>query len=89
MKKTISINGDSYTFKKYEPFYNFKRDIYDLYDRPSAYKIDAFNEWDKKLVEIYGMTGNTCTFSIYGMVKDEEGNLHNVRITRDHNWILD
>ena len=89
MKKTTTINGDVYTYGRFEPVYNYKTDIYDLYDRPSYEKIQAFEEWNKKLVEIYGMTGNTCQFSIYGYVKDEEWRLHNVKITRDYNWILD
>lgn len=89
MKKTVTINGDVYTYGRFEPCYNFKRDIYDLYDRPSGYKIDAFNEWSKKLVEIYGLTGSKFAFSIHGYVKDEEGQLHNVKITRNYNWILD
>ena len=89
MKKTVTINGDVFTFWRFTPVFNYKNDIYDLYDRPSCYKVAAFNEWNEKLVEIYGMTWNSCTFSIYGYVKDEDGNLHNVKITRDYNWILD
>ena len=89
MKKTVQINGDYFTFGKFTPVYNGKNSIYDLYNRPSCYKVAAFNEWNEKLVEIYGMTWNSCTFSIYGYVKDEDGNLHNVKITRDYNWILD
>ena len=89
MKKTISINGDVFTFWRFTPVFNYKNDIYDLYDRPSYEKIQAFDEWNKKLVEIYGMTGSKFAFSIYGYVKDEEGQLHNVKITRDYNWILD
>ena len=56
MKKTTTINGDVYTFGRFEPVYNYKRDIYDLYDRPSQYKIEAFDEWYHKLDEITGMT---------------------------------
>lgn len=87
--KNITINGDTYTYGRFTPVYNGKNDIFDLYDRPSTYKVVAFNEWNEKLVEIYGMTWNSCCFSIYGYVKDENGNLHNVKITRDYNWILD
>jgi membrane-bound lytic murein transglycosylase len=89
MKKTITINGDVYTYGRFEPVYNYKRDIYNLYDRPSYEKIQAFEEWNKKLVEIYGLVGSKFAFSIYGYVRDEEGHLHNVKITRDYNWILD
>ena len=89
MKKTVTINGDVFTFWRFTPVFNYKNDIYDLYDRPSYEKKQAFDEWNKKLVEIYGMTGSKFAFSIYGYVKDEEGQLHNVKITRDYNWILD
>lgn len=88
-RKTITINGDVYTYGRFEPVYNYKRDIYDLYDRPSQYKIEAFDEWYHKLDEITGMTWWKFAFSIYGYVRDEEGHLHNVKITRDYNWILD
>jgi hypothetical protein len=53
-KKTITINGDVYTYGRFEPISNRKTDIYDLYDRPSYEKIQAFEEWDKKIV-IQGM----------------------------------
>jgi len=86
-KKTITINGDVYTYGRFEPISNRKTDIYDLYDRPSYEKIQAFEEWDKKIV-IQGMVWSKFVFSIYGEVKDEEGNWHNVKITRDYNWIL-
>ena len=87
-KKTITINGDVYTYGRFEPISNRKTDIYDLYDRPSYEKIQAFEEWNKKIA-IYGMVWSKFVFSIYGEVKDEEGNWHNVKITRDYNWILD
>lgn len=50
MKKTITINGDVYTFGRFTPVWNFKTDIYDLYDRPSYEKVEAFREWDKKII---------------------------------------
>ena len=87
MKKTITINGDVYTYGRFEPISNRKTDIYDLYDRPSYEKIQAFNEWDKKIV-IQGMVWSKFVFSIYGEVKDEDGKRHEVKITRDYNRIL-
>lgn len=89
MRKTTVINGDYFTFKKFTPVFNGNNDIYDIYNKPSCYKIQAFNEWNEKLVEIYGMSGNSCTFSIHGYIKDENWKLHNVRITHDNNYILD
>ena len=71
MRKTTVINGDYFTFKKFTPVFNGNNDIYDIYSKPSCYKIQAFNEWNEKLVEIYGMSGNSCTFSIHGYIKDE------------------
>lgn len=87
MKKTVTINGDVYTFGRFEPVYNGKTNIFHLYDRPSQEKIQAFEEWDKKIT-IQGMIGWTYNFSIFGEVKDEEGKRHEVKITRDYNWIL-
>ena len=55
MKKTITINGDVYTYGRFEPIANYCTSIYDLYERPSYEKIQAFEEWDKKIV-IQGMT---------------------------------
>lgn len=72
MKKTITINGDVYTYGRFEPVYNYKRTIWDLYDRPSDEKVDAYNEWYGKLEEIHGLTGSKFNFSIYGCVKDED-----------------
>lgn len=88
MQKTITINGDVYTYGRFEPVYNGKTSIFDLYDRPSQEKIEAFEEWDKKIT-IQGMIGWSWSFSIFGEVKDEEGKRHEVKITRDYNWILD
>ena len=88
MKKTITINGDVYTYWRFTPVRNYKTDIYDLYDRPSYEKIQAFEEWNKKII-IRGMVWSKFVFSIYGMVIDEDGNYHQVKITRDYNWILD
>lgn len=88
MKKTITINGDVYTYGRFDPVFNYKTDIYDLYDRPSYEKIQAFNEWDKKIT-IHGMVWSKFSFSIHGYVTDENWDVHNVKITKDYNWILD
>lgn len=88
MKKTTTINGDVYTYGRFEPVYNGKTSIYSLYDRPSYEKIQAFEEWDRKIA-IQGLTWNTFNFSIYGVVQDENWDFHQVKITRDYNWILD
>lgn len=56
MKKTITINGDVYTYGRFEPVYNGKTNIFHLYERPSQEKIQAFEEWDKKIT-IQGMIG--------------------------------
>ena len=88
MKKTTTINGDVYTYGRFDGCYNGITSIYSLYDRPSYEKIQAFEEWNKKIV-ITGMTWSKFVFSIYGYVTDEDWHVHNVKITRDYNWILD
>ena len=55
MKKTTTINGDVYTYGRFDGCYNGITSIYSLYDRPSYEKIQAFEEWNKKIV-ITGMT---------------------------------
>lgn len=87
--RTIKINKDYYEIKKnldYE--YNWK-DLYDLYGRPSDYKKEIYKEREQKLYKIDGLTGNRFYFTIYGQVKDKKNNLHLVRITANHNYILD
>ena len=86
--KTVKINGTTYTVKKAEPYFNGKTSIFDLYDRPSTTKVVIFREWQEKLNSIYGLVGNSCTFSIYWDVIDENGVKHDVRITHANNYIL-
>ena len=89
MKKTVTINWVTYTQKKMDPFYNGKSDIYDLYKTPSYEKVCIFRKWQDKLNCIYWLSGNTNFFSISWDVIDENGKLHNVKITRSNNYILD
>lgn len=86
--KNVKINGVNYTYKAFEPLYNWKCDIFDLYDRPSTAKVAIFRDWQEKLHSIYWLCGNSCTFSIYWAVKDENWLLHDVKITHCNNYIL-
>lgn len=85
--KTTTINGTFYKFKKFEPLHNGVTSIYELYNRPSQAKVKAFNYWKERLDLIYWMYGNSCNFSIYGMVKDEKGIEHDVYITKWNSYI--
>lgn len=88
MKKTITINGANFEPKKYEICKNGICDIYDLYEKPSQAKIDAFDERDERLDGIYWMRGGSHFFSIFGYITDEDGERYEVYITRDHNYYL-
>ena len=87
MKKT-TIKGDVFTFKKFDIVRNWKTDISDLYEKPSQEKKDAFKKREAKLSKIYGLIGGIQNFSIYGEIIDEEGNRHDVKITKGNNFIL-
>jgi len=90
MKNTILINGDCYTpTTKIEWYSNRKTDIFDLYERPSQTKVAIFKEWQEKLHSIEWLTGNSCRFSIYWTLKDEDWHLHHVKITPSYNYLLD
>lgn len=87
--KQVQIRGDLFKFKKFDVVKNWKTDISDLYEKPSQEKKDAFNEREAKLSKIYGLIGGKQNFSIYGEIIDEEGNRHNVKITKGNNFIID
>lgn len=87
MKKT-TINGDVFTFKKFDIVKNWKKELSDLYKKPSKDKKEAFEERKGKLSKIYGLIGGIQNFSIYGEIVDEEGKRHDVKITKWNNFIL-
>ena len=86
--KKLTIRGDAFTFKKFEPVFNWKTDIYDLYEKPSQAKKEAFDEREEKLAKIYGLVGGIQNYSIFGEIIDEEGKRHDVKITKSNNFIL-
>ena len=88
MKKTVAIKWIQFTKKNLDPVYNWKNSIFDLYDHPSHEKIDIFNYWDWVLDEVYWLTGSKFSFSIYWLIKDEDGITHDVKITKSYNYIL-
>jgi hypothetical protein len=51
--KTTTINSIEFEFKKFDPVYNWKTSIYNLYEKPSQEKIKIFNDWKSKLTRIY------------------------------------
>lgn len=86
--KTTTINGTVYTFKKFDQVRNWKSDIFELYEKPSQDKIEAFNEREKKLTCIYWLIGGKQNYSIFGDVIDENGDRHPVKITKSNRFIL-
>ena len=87
--KQLTINGDLFTFKKLENVINWKNDIFDLYEKPSEAKREAFKKWQEKLDSIHGLIGGSHNFSIFGKITDEEGKRHTVKITKCNNFIID
>ena len=86
--KQLQIRGDVFKFKKFDIVRNWKTDIFDLYEKPSQKKRNAFNKREKKLARVYGLIGGSHNFSIFGEIIDEEGNRHDVKITKSNNFIL-
>lgn len=86
--KQLQIRGDLFTFKKINIVKNWKTDIFDLYEKPSQKKVEAFKEWEAKLSKVYGLIGGSHNFSIFGEIIDEEGERHDVKITKSNNFIL-
>ena len=94
--KTIEINNKTFELMKgivAKTDYRGRSfmDIYDIYARPSIYKIRAFEERETFLyklgrVESLILSGNTCTFSIRSIVKANNKEYH-FYITRDHNRV--
>ena len=85
---TTTINGTTYTFKKFEPIHNGKTTIFDLYKTPGETNRKAFEKWEKKLNRVYWLCGGSHSFSIYGNVIDNEGKPHAVKITKANAYIL-
>ncbi len=85
--KNVKINWNTFYFKKFEPVMNWVTHLSDLYNNASVYKWQAFNYRNEKMY-IYWMVGNSCKFTIYWQVKDENWIEHDVKITADNNWIL-
>jgi hypothetical protein len=88
MKHTTTINGTTYTFKKFEPVFNWKDSIFDLYEKPSKEKRDAFKKWEAKLDRIYWLVGGKQNYSIFWEITDESGERHAVKITKSNAFIL-
>ena len=90
MKNTIVINWINFTkTNSIQPVYNYKSNIFDLYDRPSYTKINIFNEWSEKLDCITWLTWNKFNFSIYWYIIDKENwQKHNVKITPSYNYVI-
>lgn len=87
-EKNLTINGINYEIKKFViPMW--LKSFYNLYDRPSQTKVEIYEEWYKVLNSVYGCTGSKFAFTIYWNVKDEAtGQLYDVRISKDHNYIM-
>ena len=65
--------------------------IYECYNKPSVYKVEIWEDWYKWAISTVGVrsfyiSGYNCMqFSISGRYEDENGNVYNLHITRDHN----
>ena len=96
--KTMSINNEIFEIteprkinKAWGGCIASEYQIYRFYDRPSQYKVFIWLDWLKwarntegiKVFEISGANG--FKFTIKGLYEDEQGNLYNLLITREHN----
>lgn len=85
--KTITIKGIDFEKRFYNVRHNWKT-LYDLYKNPFKEKIDVYNYWKDKLDVIYWTIWNLHTFSIFGRITDEEWQIHDVKITKSKNLII-
>lgn len=85
--KTITIKGIDFEKKFYNVCHNWKT-LDDLYKKPSKEKRDAYNYWNEKLDVIYWTIWNLHTFSIFWRITDEDWKIHDVKITKSKNLII-
>lgn len=99
-RQTITINGETFELFKSESSESepiirgaVYDEIYDVYDRPSQFKVNVWRAWCDWCFEL-NASDNPCTlsicshncmqFSISGKVLFD-GKLYSLWITRDHN----
>lgn len=87
MKKTITIDGRTFEFKRFEKHDAIGWDICDVYKRPSRAKQYIWSSWldwaNRNGFDIK-ITGNNCsTFTIEAW--DET---YYMKITKDHSYIM-
>lgn len=92
-KKDIIINGLYFKEKKdlfmYYNYYKYNlKSIFDLYDRPSQYKVNAYDKLCDYAISIgavdYGCcSGNSCAFTF--MIINKNNIMY---FTKDNNYIL-
>jgi hypothetical protein len=85
--KTITIKWIDFEKKFYNVCHNWKT-LYDLYKNPSEEKRDIYNYWNNKLDVIYWTIWNMHLFSIFWRITDEEWKVHDVKITKSKNFII-
>ena len=88
VKDYVTINWICYLPKKFTIVQNWKTDLSDLYNNASNVKRWVFNYRKEKLDCIYWLLWNSCTYSIYWQVTDENWKNHDVKITARHNYVL-
>ena len=94
----MSISGKNYglkfKFKKFKMESPKGWDIYDVYDRPSMLKVNAWNfytEWFEHIGGdgyLYIGGYNSCSYTIYGKI-NVNGSSYFIKITKDNRYIME
>lgn len=85
--KFVTVKWINFEEADFIPIRNWRKDLSDLYKKPSSTKQDVFNYWKEKLLYIYWLTWNLYMFQIYWSIVDEDWVLRDVKITPFHNFI--
>lgn len=87
MKQTMTIDGRTFTFKRFEKHDACGWDIWDVYDRPSRTKENIWRGWvewaNRNGFDLKITSANTSTFTI-----EAWDDAYYMRITKDHNYIM-
>ena len=85
--KYVTVRWINFLQAEFYPLYNWKTELSHLYKRPSSAKQNVFRYWKNNLYDIYWLTWNLYSFTIYWCIIDDNGVLRDVKITPSYNYI--
>lgn len=90
--RLVEVNGASFEVMNTRIAPYGKRDIFELYQRPSTTKVNIFYEWlnyfrEVGTIDIVRVHGNCMMFVIVADVIGHDGKRYNFYITKAHNRV--